>query len=512
MIRTTCPRRSLPAAERHRVHERLLRQPKLAAPTDRAAMAAIQTQYYGMIAEADHQLGRVWAALEAAGAWDDTLIVVTADHGEQMGDHGLIEKAGWFEQSYHILGLVRDPRAPRAHGTIVERFTENVDIFPTLCEAMGVAIPAQCDGRSLTPLLQGLEPSDWRDAAHWEWDWRASFIALGPHDWPIDRRLERSGLAVLRTNDAAYVQFGDGDALAFDLATDPTWRTPLSDPLAELALAKAMLAWRMDTRRPHLDRHACGRRRCRPLAAHAAGVGSGRRTEDRGDANMTSETGRVAWVTGASSGIGAALAKALGDAGWDVILSGRREDALRSMAAEMAGGALVLPFEATDYDALTGVVERAMSWRGGVDLLVNNAGISQRSLGVDTGFDVYRRLMEVDFFAPLRLTQLVLPGMIERRSGAIVAISSLAGRIGSPLRTGYCGGQARPARLFRGAPRRGRDRIWRDGPQRHAGLRPHRRRGQRLARRRRGSRHIRREHRQRDGSRRGRASDPRGAA
>ena len=153
---------------------------------------------------------------------------------------------------------------------------------------------------------------------------------------------------------------------------------------------------------------------------------------------MNSNTGRVAWVTGASSGIGEALAKALGEAGWDVILSGRREDALRSVAAELGDRALVLPFEATNYEALPGVVERATAWRGRIDLLINNAGISQRSLGVDTGFDVYRRLMEVDFFAPLQLTQLVLPGMIERGSGAIVAIGSLAGRIGSPLRTGYC--------------------------------------------------------------------------
>ena len=242
------------AAERHRVHERLLKQPKLAAPTDPAAMATLQMQYYGMIAEADHQLGRMWAALEAEGAWDDTLIVVTADHGEQMGDHGLIEKAGWFEQSYHIPGLIRDPRAPHAHGSVVERFTETIDIFPTLCEAMGVAIPAQCDGRSLTPFLQGREPVDWRDAAHWEWDWRASFIALGPHSWPTDRRLERSGLAVLRTDTAAYVQFGDGDALAFDLASDPTWRRPLADPAEELALARAMLAWRME----HADRTLTG--------------------------------------------------------------------------------------------------------------------------------------------------------------------------------------------------------------------------------------------------------------
>ena len=147
---------------------------------------------------------------------------------------------------------------------------------------------------------------------------------------------------------------------------------------------------------------------------------------------------RVAWVTGASSGIGEALARALVAEGWSVILSGRRENALRAVAASVTGDTLVLPFEATNYDELPRVVECAMRWRGGVGLLVNNAGISQRSLGIDTGFDVYRRLMEVDFFAPLRLTQLVMPQMVERRFGAIVAISSLAGRIGSPLRTGYC--------------------------------------------------------------------------
>ena len=75
---------------------------------------------------------------------------------------------------------------------------------------------------------------------------------------------------------------------------------------------------------------------------------------------------------------------------------------------------------------------------GAVDILVNNAGISQRSLALDTSFDVYRTVMEVDFFAPLRLTQLVLPAMVARGAGRIVNIASVAGKTGSPLRTGYC--------------------------------------------------------------------------
>ncbi len=147
---------------------------------------------------------------------------------------------------------------------------------------------------------------------------------------------------------------------------------------------------------------------------------------------------RVAWITGASSGIGEALAHALGAAGWALILSGRRTEALQRVAAACGAAALVLAFEATDYDALPGIVATAIAWRGQIDLLINNAGISQRSLALDTGFDVYRSLMETDFFAPLRLTQLVAPHMVARRSGRLVAISSLAGRTGSPLRTGYC--------------------------------------------------------------------------
>ena len=147
---------------------------------------------------------------------------------------------------------------------------------------------------------------------------------------------------------------------------------------------------------------------------------------------------RIIWITGASSGIGAALAHRFAAAGWALILSGRRIEALQAVADACGAPALVLPFEASDYDALPRVVAEAIAWRGQIDVLVNNAGISQRSLALDTGFDVYRSLMEIDFFAPLRLTQLVLPHMVERRSGRLVAISSLAGRTGVPLRTGYC--------------------------------------------------------------------------
>lgn len=234
-----------PAEQRHPLHDLLLTNRALRIPADPAVMRA---QYFGMISEVDAQLGRVWAALEAAGQWDDTFILVTADHGEQLGDHGLIQKAGWFEESHHILGLVRDPRHPAGHGRVVEAFTENVDVLPTLADVMGVAVRA--DGEALTPWLNG-EVADWRNAAHWEFDWRFPLVGRLP---PGDRRLETMNLAVLRTNEAAYVQFADGSWLAFDLAADPTWRTPLTDPARVLPLAQQMLAWRAQ----HADRTLTG--------------------------------------------------------------------------------------------------------------------------------------------------------------------------------------------------------------------------------------------------------------
>ncbi len=235
-----------PAAERHPFHELLMAHPALARPGDVAGSIA---QYLGMVSEVDSQMGRVWDHLRASGQWDDTLIVVTSDHGEQLDDHGYWQKAGWFEQSYHVPCIVRDPRAPAAHGTVVDRFTENVDVVPTIADWLDQPVPAQCDGLPLTPLLRDEEPPWWRDAAHWEFDWRDGFID-GRHEWPWDRRLERQHLTVRRTADAALVHFGDGTTLAYDLAADPTWRTPLTDPAARLALAEAMLTWRST----HADR------------------------------------------------------------------------------------------------------------------------------------------------------------------------------------------------------------------------------------------------------------------
>lgn len=146
---------------------------------------------------------------------------------------------------------------------------------------------------------------------------------------------------------------------------------------------------------------------------------------------------KVIWITGASSGIGEAVAKAFAADGAHIILSGRRTEALEAGASEIETDTLILPFETTDYDVLPAKVDAARNWKGKVDILINNAGISQRSLAIETHPDVHHKIINVDLLAPIWLTQLLLPHMVEAGGGHIVGISSVAGRIGAPLRTAY---------------------------------------------------------------------------
>lgn len=151
--------------------------------------------------------------------------------------------------------------------------------------------------------------------------------------------------------------------------------------------------------------------------------------------------GKTWWITGASSGIGAALAEALAKRNAKLILSGRNVEALNGVAGRLHVPHLILPFEATDYSAIPALVERAWTWAasqdGPVHGLVNNAGITQRSLAVETVFDVYQRIIGVDLLGPIALTQGLLPLMVRAGGGQLIAISSVAGIIGAPLRSAY---------------------------------------------------------------------------
>lgn len=155
---------------------------------------------------------------------------------------------------------------------------------------------------------------------------------------------------------------------------------------------------------------------------------------------MDDQTGKTAWVTGASSGIGEALVKAFVDAGGTAILSGRNVAELERVAGETSAPdrCHILPFDTAEFGALSHKVAAAIGFCGGVDVLVNNAGISQRSLAVETDFSVYERIVNIDLLAPIALTQALLSHMLLRGTGQFVMISSVAGKAGIPMRTAYC--------------------------------------------------------------------------
>lgn len=145
------------------------------------------------------------------------------------------------------------------------------------------------------------------------------------------------------------------------------------------------------------------------------------------------------WITGASSGIGEALALVLHQTGAKLILSARRADELKRVQDQCGGeaSARILPLDVTQASELPEKARLALKMFGGIDVLINNAGVSQRSLVKDTEMEVYRRLMDVNFFGAVALTKAVLPSMIENKAGRIVVISSLVGKFGTPLRSGY---------------------------------------------------------------------------
>ena len=155
-------------------------------------------------------------------------------------------------------------------------------------------------------------------------------------------------------------------------------------------------------------------------------------------------TNRVVWITGASSGIGEALAARFARENARVVLSARRQPELERVRQHCidAGAApenmLALPLDVTDLPSLPVAADHVISHFGQIDLLINNAGLSQRSLCKDTDLSVYQTLLDVDVMGQIALTKAVLPHMLERQSGHLAVTASVAGKVGVPLRTGYC--------------------------------------------------------------------------
>jgi arylsulfatase A-like enzyme len=245
----------------------------MVASMDEAAIRQMRATYYGMMTELDDHLGRVLDLLDATDRWRDTLVVFTSDHGEQLGDHYLLGKIGYHDESFRIPLVIVDPTAEHTRGTIVDAPTESVDVMPTLLSWIGAETPDACDGRSLAPLVHGDVPADWRDALHYEFDFRDT-----PNSKPegeLGIGMDESTLCVLQDADFKYVHFTVLPPLLFDLRKDPDQFRNVAEHPDYISVvrdyAQKMLSWRMR----HADRTL--------THYHASPQGLVRRANSHGD-------------------------------------------------------------------------------------------------------------------------------------------------------------------------------------------------------------------------------------
>ncbi len=217
---------------------------------DRIGLAeakALRAVYFGLASEVDTHIGRLLDYLDASGQADDTLVVFTADHGEVLGDHHMWGKDSVFDPAFHVPLVIRDPRRRGTAGTVVEAFTESIDVAPTILDWLGHRPPLGFNGRSLLPHLDGETPEDWRDHIFFELD-LGDPIAPTRFQRHMALPAAACNLAVLREARFKLVHFNGGlPPLLYDmeagegtdLASDPAYAPEL------LRLSRKMLDHRM---------------------------------------------------------------------------------------------------------------------------------------------------------------------------------------------------------------------------------------------------------------------------
>ena len=221
------------------------------APTDENTQM-LRAIYLGLATEVDHHLGRVIDELKASGAYDRTLIVVTADHGEMLGDHHAWGKNTFYDAAYHTPLIIRDPLRTAQAGTAIDLPTESVDVAPTILDWLDLPIPETMDGRSLLPLLDGGQPEDWRSFTFSELDFGDPIEATGPQS-ALNLGPETTNLAVLRGADHTLVHFNGGlPPLLFDNRAEGEMRDIAAEPDAQPTLLEMYRAM-MDHRMTHAD-------------------------------------------------------------------------------------------------------------------------------------------------------------------------------------------------------------------------------------------------------------------
>jgi N-acetylglucosamine-6-sulfatase len=166
----------------------------------------------------DRMLGRIEQRVRAAGAARDTYVVFSSDNGFHMGQHRLTPgKLTAYDSDVRVPLIVAGPGVPA--GRVVDAMTENTDLCPTFAELGGAATPPEADGRSLVPFLRGEDVPDWRDAVLIEH--RGNVVAPDDPDLPQAGSGNPPTYEALRTRDALYVEYADGERELYDLAADP---------------------------------------------------------------------------------------------------------------------------------------------------------------------------------------------------------------------------------------------------------------------------------------------------
>lgn len=253
------PARLDTAADEHRLHP-FMAPAQAHAPIDRMVdgfpdlqptdenVQQLRATYLGLAAEVDHHIGRVLEFLKTSGQYDNTLIVLTADHGEMLGDHHMWGKLGVFDAAFHTPLIIRMPGNAAQAGRQVEAITESIDIAPTILDWAGLVPPNAMDGRSLLPWLTGAAAPGWRRHSYSEIDLTEPLTptAFEQHlgITPAD-----GGVAILREERFTLVEFAaDLPPILFDKAAEGEFANVADDPAHSTDLARltrTMLRHRM---------------------------------------------------------------------------------------------------------------------------------------------------------------------------------------------------------------------------------------------------------------------------